>query len=108
MHDVLLAYLHFFTLLAGFARVFFGLKPALYYWHNPYFHALWVTYLLIGLLSVIPTFSFIRWAKAERTEPGFAPPPNKVRHVRGHLILEILLFCIAPLFAVLMARGYGM
>ena len=149
MHDVLLAYLHFFTLLAAFAllvaelavlvlpaqpgrwralsrldlgygiaavgilltglaRVFFGFKPALYYWHNPYFHALWITFLVIGLLSIAPTIWFARWHNAERADPGFAPPLDKVRHVRDHLITEILLFCIAPLFAMLMARGYGM
>lgn len=95
-------------LATGLARVFFGYKPTLYYWHNPYFHALWVTFLIIGLLSIVPTFSFIKWAKAERGQPGFLPDPQTLRHVRGHLIFEILLFAIAPLFAVLMARGYGM
>ncbi|HEV7164665.1 MAG TPA: DUF2214 family protein [Gammaproteobacteria bacterium] len=149
MHDALLAYLHYLTLLAAFSllvaelavlrlphqpgrwrslslldlgyflaaigilatglsRVFYGLKPALYYWHNPYFHALWVTFLFIGLASIIPTLSFMKWAKAERNQPGYTPPPKALRHVQGHLVLEIALFAIAPIFAVLMARGYGM
>jgi len=94
-------------LATGLARVFLGFKPALYYWHDTWFHALWITFLLIGLLSIVPTVYFIRWAKAERATPGFAPPAGAVRHARGHVALELLLFCIAPLFAILMARGYG-
>lgn len=148
MHEILLAYLHFFALFAtysllvaelallllppqpgrwrvlsrldfgfcigatavlatGLGRLFFGSKPALYYWHDAWFHALWITFLLIGLLSIVPTVSFIRWTKAERAAPGFTPPAQALRHARGHLLLEILLFSVAPLFAVLMARGYG-
>lgn len=95
------------VLATGLARLFLGFKPALYYWHDTWFHALWITFLLIGLISIVPTVSFMRWAKAERAEPGFTPPAKALRHARGHVILEILLFSIAPLFAVLMARGYG-
>lgn len=95
------------VLTTGVARVFFGFKPPLYYWHDLWFHALWITFLLIGLLSIVPTLSFIRWAKAERADTGFTAPAKAVRHARGHVALELLLFCIAPLFAVLMARGYG-
>lgn len=95
------------VLATGLARLFFGFKPALYYWHDTWFHALWITFLLIGVLSIVPTVSFIRWAKAERTDPGFTPPVKALRHARGHIAFEILLFSIAPLFAVLMARGYG-
>ncbi len=95
------------VLATGLGRVFLGLKPPLYYWHDTYFHALWITYLFIGLLSIVPTVSFIRWAKAERAEPGYMPPAPALRHARGHVILETLLFSVAPLFAILMARGYG-
>jgi len=95
------------VLATGLARVFLGLKPALYYWHDTYFHALWITYLIIGLLSIVPTVSFIRWAKAEHAAAGFAPPVPALQHVRGHIAFELLLFCIAPFFAILMARGYG-
>lgn len=92
-------------LATGLGRVFLGFKPAAYYWHEPWFHALWVTFLLIGLLSIVPTLHFLRWSKAG---PDFVPDPKALRHVRGHLQLEILLFAIAPIFAILMARGYGL
>ena len=95
------------VLATGLARVFFGFKPPLYYWHDTWFHVLWITFLFIGLLSIVPTLNFIRWAKAERADAGFTPPASVLRHVHGHLTLEILLFSLAPLFAVLMARGYG-
>lgn len=148
MLDVILAYLHYFSLFAtfaflaaelvvlqlpaqvgrwrflsrldigyfvtaigilatGLARVFLGLKPALYYWHDLWFHALWLSFLAIGLLSIVPTVAFIRWAKAEQAQAGFVPPAGALRRVRVHLTLELLLFCLAPFFAILMARGYG-
>ena len=94
-------------LVTGLGRVCLGFKPAAYYWHEPWFHALWVTFLLIGLLSIVPTVRFIRWAKAAEKDPGFTPDPEALRHVRGHLLLEIILFAVAPVFAILMARGLG-
>jgi len=94
-------------LATGLCRVCFGFKPPAFYWHEPWFHALWITFLLIGLLSIVPTVSFIRWAKAADKDPGFAPDPKALRHVRGHLLLEIALFAVAPVFAILMARGIG-
>ena len=95
------------VLATGLARVFFGSKPALYYWHDLWFHALWITFLAVGLLSIAPTISFIRWSKVAQTDPGFIPPPGVLRQVRVQISLELMLFCVAPLFAVLMARGYG-
>jgi len=94
-------------LLTGLGRVFYGLKGAAYYWHDLWFHALWITYLLIGLTSIVPTLAFIRWAKQEQAAPGFVPGPQELRRVHNCLKLEIVLFSLAPVFAVLMARGYG-
>ena len=95
------------VLVTGLGRVFLGFKGAAYYWHNPWFHALWITFLLIAILSITPTLLFMKWAKVARTAPEFTPQPQELRHVRNHLQFEILLFCIAPMFAVLMARGFG-
>lgn len=91
-------------LATGLGRVCLGFKPPAYYWHEPWFHALWITFLLIGLLSIVPTVQFIRWNKAG---PDFVPAPQVLRRVRSHLLLELLLFAVAPVFAILMARGLG-
>jgi len=95
------------VLATGLGCMFFGFKPALYYWHDLWFHALWLTFLAIGLLSIAPTLSFIRWAKAERGTGSFTPPADALQRARACITLELLLFAIAPCFAILMARGYG-
>ena len=94
-------------LLTGLGRVFFGLKGAAYYWHDLWFYAPWITYALIGLLSIVPTLSYIRWSRQEKAAPAFAPGPRELRNVHNNLRLELILFTLAPVFAVLMARGYG-
>ena len=94
-------------IVTGLGRVFYGVKGPEYYWHNLCFHGLLLSYLAIGLLSILPTLSYIRWAKQEQRTPGFDPGIIGLGRVRLCLRLELLLFCIAPLFAVLMARGFG-
>ena len=94
-------------LLTGLARVFWGLKGPTYYWHNDFFYALVAVYALAALASVVPTLRFMAWSKAARDVADFTPEPRALRHVRFHLILELGLFSIAPVFAILMARGVG-
>lgn len=94
-------------LLTGLGRVVWGLKGFAYYRHDDFFYALVGTYALIALGSIVPTLSFMRWSKAAAADPGFSPAPRESRHVRGHLLSELILFAIAPVFAVLMARGLG-
>lgn len=94
-------------LLTGFGRVFFGIKGAAYYWPNPFFHALWLSFLLIALLSIFPTLAFMRWKRRQQQAPAFEPAPAELGRVRLLLRIELGVFIVAPLFAVLMARGYG-
>lgn len=94
-------------LLTGLARVYWGLKGPAYYWHNDFFYALLAVYALVALASVVPTLRFMAWSKAARGVANFTPEPRALRHVRFHLILELGLFSIAPVFAVLMARSVG-
>jgi len=94
-------------LVVGFARVFFGDKGADYYWHNAFFHAKLGAVVLVGLLSIWPTFRFIKWRAAMRRAPDFAPPPGDVEKARRFIHLELVVFFLIPVFAALMARGFG-
>jgi putative membrane protein len=57
---------------------------------------------VIGLLSVAPTFAYVRWKRA-----ALAPTDAQVAGVRRFLYLEVVLFALLPAFAAAMARGYG-
>jgi len=94
-------------LVVGFLRVYFGAKGPDYYFHNHVFWSKVVLFAIMGLLSVKPTLRMLRWQKALRADPGFAPEEVEVRAVRKLLMAEIHVFALIPLAAAAMARGYG-
>jgi putative membrane protein len=66
-----------------------------------------VTFVVVGMLSIVPTVAIIRWRKALKSDASFAPPADGVRRVRAYLWAEAALFLLLPVFAAAMARGYG-
>lgn len=95
------------VLLSGTLRIFWSGKGLDYYLANYLFHAKVGLFLLIGLLSVVPTFTFLNWRNA--LNAGQAP---EVSVQRGRLVtwclrIELLLLLLMPLLGVFMARGYG-
>jgi putative membrane protein len=94
-------------IVAGFVRATVAAKGWAYYSVNLFFWAKIATFLIVGLLSIVPTLAIIRWGNALKGDAAFAPPVNAVRRVRGYLWAEAALFLLLPLFAAAMARGYG-
>jgi putative membrane protein len=93
--------------IVGFARVFFGLKGPEFYFAS---HAFWTKIALIvaiGLISIRPTLRIIAWRRRAVGEPGFLPPADEVKGVRTLIHIELTLFFLIPIFAVLMASGLG-
>ncbi len=105
--DIAFGVLAGLVLIVGFARVYFGLMGADYYWHNSFFHAKLGAVLLVGILSIWPTMRFIKWRRAMRDNPDFVPPLAEVENTRRFIHLELVVFFLIPVFAALMARGYG-
>lgn len=93
-------------LAVGFARLFYGVKGADFYLHNPWFHAKLGAFVLVGLLSILPTVRFLRWRKALRADPAFLPPAREVAGLRGVIRLELALIAVILVCAAAMAR-YG-
>jgi putative membrane protein len=90
------------VLVLGFCRAIFAAKGWGYYSHNAFFWAKLGTFALIGLLSLPPTFAFIRWRKT-----AHQPSDADIERIRRYLHLELALFVFLPVFAAAMARGYG-
>ena len=93
-------------LVAGFARVFQGVKPSGFYLHNPWFHAKLGVFALVALLSILPTVRFLRWRKALAADPGYLPTAAGQSRLRGMLRLELALLAMIFALAAAMAR-YG-
>lgn len=89
--------------LVGFSRAIFAAKGWEYYSHDLFFWAKIGTFVVIGLLSIPPTLSYVKWRRA-----GAAPTDAAVANVRRYLWIEVVLFAPLLAFAAAMARGYGL
>ena len=96
------------VLVTGVLRVLYGAKGAAFYLHNPVFHVKIGLYILVGLLSIMPTVAILRWKKQGKTLPDFVPTPSEIAKTRRWVMVESHLIIFIPLAAVLMARGIGM
>ena len=90
------------VIAVGVVRVVFAAKGWDYYSHNWFFWAKMGAFAGVGLLSIRPTLSFIKWRRAST-----APGDEDVGQVRRFLVAQVVLFAFIPAFAALMARGYG-
>jgi putative membrane protein len=95
------------VLASGAVRAIWFAKGLDYYLHNGLFHAKVGLFVLVGLLSIVPTRMFLGWRGALKA--GQLPSIDAARAKRVILVirLELLLLLLIPLLAALMARGFG-
>ena len=94
------------VIAAGISRVVWGAKGQVYYMHEPFFWAKMATFAVIGLISIGPTRAFFRWNKSAAAA-DFAVADAERKRVRRLVMIEVHLLALLPLFAALMARGFG-
>jgi putative membrane protein len=92
-------------LMIGLLRVFFFEKGAAYYWHSHAFLTKFSLFVIVALLSIIPTREFLSWSGAIRA--GQAPVIEAPRRKRVTMIIhvELAAIVIIVLCAAIMARG---
>jgi putative membrane protein len=95
------------VILAGVSRVMWGAKGWAYYQAQPFFWAKMATFALIGLISIPPTLTFMRWNRAARADASALVPEPEVKRMRLLVVIETHLIALLLLFATLMARGIG-
>ena len=93
-------------LAVGVCRAFFGIKGADFYLHNPWFHAKVGAFVLVGLLSILPTVRYARWRKAQKAQPGLVPDAAALASTRTILRIELVGLAVIFVLAAAMAR-YG-
>jgi putative membrane protein len=93
-------------LAVGIGRVFYGIKGYDFYLHNPWFHAKIGCFVLVALLSILPTLRFMRWRKALRADASFVPPADEIAAMARIIRFELVLVAAILVFAAMMAR-YG-
>jgi len=94
------------VLASGAARLLWGAKGAAFYMKNPVFHTKFGLFVLVGLVSIVPTVRFIKWRRRLAATPG-SIAEAEVKAAKKLIHLELGLLLLIPLFATLMARGVG-
>jgi putative membrane protein len=92
-------------LIVGLLRVFFFEKGASYYFHSYAFLTKFSLFIIIGLLSIIPTVEFLSWRGA--IVAGQAPVMDATKRKRVTAVIhsELAAIVIILLCAAIMARG---
>jgi putative membrane protein len=92
-------------LVIGLLRVFFFEKGAAYYWHSHAFLTKFGLFIIIGLLSIVPTLEFLSWRDA--IAAGQVPVMDAAKRKRVIMIIhtELAAIVVILLCAAIMARG---
>ncbi len=94
-------------LSAGAARAAWGAAGWAFYAGQPFFWAKLAMFALIGLISIWPTLTFLKWSNAARADAAFMAAEAAVARMRRVVMAELHLLAVVVLFAALMARGIG-
>ena len=92
-------------LITGIYRVIYFGKGTDYYLSSPVFYTKVGIFILVSLLSLYPTFSFLSWVKGLRD----SKPPNlelpQAQRLSWLIRGELIGFALIPLLAAILARG---
>ena len=95
-------------LLVGLARVFYFEKGATYYFQTWTFHAKLTLFVIVALISIIPTMEFMRWRTAVKAGHVPTVSAEKIKSIRSIIHYEMAGVVLIILFAALMAKGIGL
>lgn len=103
--DIVLGIAAGFLLIVGLCRVFFFEKGADYYFHSQAFLAKFSIFIVVGLLSIIPTVEFLSWNKPLRDGEVPDISARKLRLVTAAIHGELFAIALILFGAAIMARG---
>jgi len=95
-------------LVVGLGRVFHFEKGAAYYFHTWTFIAKLSLFVLVGLMSIMPTLAFRSWRKAVQQGQTPQVSAQQLQRLRSIVHLELIGVVLIILCAALMAKGIGL
>jgi putative membrane protein len=95
------------VLATGLLRWFVYGKGSAYYLSNPIFHTKLTLFVIMGVLSILPTVRFIKWNKRLKAGESIEVDDRSARKMLMFIRIQLLLIAVIPLLAVMMARGMG-
>ena len=94
------------VLVSGIARTVWGVKGSGWYWSNPLLHIKLTLFIIVGVMSIFPTLTYLRWRKAVRAS-GTLPGEAEIKKTRKLVMIQAHILVLIPLAAVFLARGFG-
>lgn len=94
-------------LVFGFLRVIYFEKGADYYFSNTFFMIKIALFIGVGLLSIYPTISFLRWNPELNQDIAPDVSTQEVLKLRKIIHTELVAIMGILLCASLMAKGFG-
>ena len=92
------------VLITGLLRWFVvDPKGADYFNHQPLFHIKLTIFVVIAILSIMPTLKFLKWRKQSKADDTFVPGEKEIKKQLMFVRIEMLLIAIIPLLAVMVA-----
>ena len=95
-------------LITGILRVKYFGQGGEFYINNPIFWVKVSLYVVIGLISLYPTATYILWAIPLSKNKLPIISENLVKRFRLIITTELIGFAVIPFFATLMSRGIGL
>jgi putative membrane protein len=92
-------------LVAGLLRVFYFEKGAAYYFHSHAFLTKFSLFVIVALLSIVPTIEFLSWRKALKAGQVPAVAAPKLKRLRMIIHVELAAIVLILLCAAIMAKG---
>jgi putative membrane protein len=92
-------------LIVGLLRVFFFEKGAAYYWSSHAFLTKFAVFIIVALLSIVPTMEFLSWRNSLKAGQVPAVSAKKMATIRMLIHAELFGIVIILLAAAIMARG---
>jgi putative membrane protein len=92
-------------LVVGLLRVFYFEKGAAYYFSSHAFVTKFSLFILVAVLSVVPTIEFLSWRKAVRAGQAPSVSDRKLKTVRSILHVELIGIVVILAAAAIMAKG---
>ena len=92
-------------LIVGLLRVFYFEKGSAYYLSSHAFLTKLSVFILVAILSAVPTIEFLSWRKAVRAGQAPTVSDKKLKTVRSILHIELIGVVIILACAALMAKG---
>tara|TARA_Y100001933_G_scaffold136967_1_gene136055 strand:- start:1016 stop:1507 length:492 start_codon:yes stop_codon:yes gene_type:complete len=95
-------------LITGILRVKYYGQGGGFYTSNPIFWVKVSLYILIGILSLYPTITYVLWAIPLSKNKLPVISENLVNRFKLIIMTELVGFAVIPFFATLMSRGIGL